>query len=65
MTRVLSSRESFPLVRSLPAISRTRRAAARRRSVITVPAAPPAACTRRAVRTSLPTALASSPESVG
>ena len=63
--RVLSSRESFPRVRSLTAVSRTRRAAARRRSVMRVPVAPPAACTRRAVRTSLPTALASSPESVG
>jgi hypothetical protein len=41
------------------------RLAARRRSVITVPVAPPAACTRRAARTSLPTALASSPQSVG
>jgi hypothetical protein len=30
-----------------------------------LPVAPPAACTRRTVRTSLPTALASSPESVG
>jgi hypothetical protein len=30
-----------------------------------VPVAPPAACTRRTVRTSLPTALAASPESVG
>ena len=39
--------------------------AARRRSVTTVPVAPPAACTRRTVRTSLPTALAASPESVG
>jgi hypothetical protein len=44
---------------------RTRRAAARRRSVITVHGAPPAACTRRTVRISLPTALAASPESVG
>jgi hypothetical protein len=35
------------------------------RSVMAVAGAPPAARTRRAVRTSLPTALASSPESVG
>ena len=47
------------------AISRARRPAARRRSVITVPAAPPATFTRRAARTNLPTALASSPASVG
>jgi hypothetical protein len=52
-------------VRSLLAIARTRRAAARRRSVITVPVATPAACARRTVRTSLPTAFAHSPESVG
>ena len=65
MTRVLSSQLSLPRERSLLAISRTRRAPARRRSVTAVPVAPPAACTRRAVRTSLPTALASSPESVG
>jgi hypothetical protein len=62
---VVSSRESLPRVRSRTAISRTRRAADRRRSVMRVPVAPPAACTRRAVRTSFPTALASSPESVG
>jgi hypothetical protein len=36
---LLSSRESLPRARSLAAISRTRRAAARRRSVVTVPAA--------------------------
>jgi hypothetical protein len=51
--------------RIVAAISRARRVAARRRSVITVPVAPPAACTRRAARTSLPTARASSPASVG
>jgi hypothetical protein len=62
---VISSRASFPRVRSLAAIWRTRRAAALRRSVTLVPVAPPAACTRRTVRTSLTTALASSPESVG
>jgi hypothetical protein len=65
MAWLVSSRPSLLRVRSLAAISRTRRAAARRRSVIVVAGAPPAACTRRAVRTSLPTALASSPESVG
>jgi len=65
MAWVVSSRPSLLRVRSLAAISRIRRAAARRRSVIMVAGAPPAACTRRAVRTSLPTALASSPESVG
>ena len=65
ITRVLSSRPSLLRVRSLLAISRTLRAAARRRSVITVWVAPPAACTRRTVRTSLTTALASSPESAG
>jgi hypothetical protein len=65
ITSVVSSRPSLLRVRSLLAIWRTRRAAARRRSVITVRVAPPAACTRRTVRTSLPTALASSPESVG
>src|SRR6266851_3786122 len=54
ITRVLSSRESFPRVRSLLAISRTRRAAARCRSITTVHGAPPAACTRRTARTSLP-----------
>jgi hypothetical protein len=62
---VLSSRPSLARVRNLAAIWRTRRAAARRRLVITVRVAPPAAWTRPAVRTSLPTALASSPESVG
>jgi hypothetical protein len=62
---VASSRDSFPRLPSLLAIWRTRRAAARRRSTITVPVAPPAACTRRTARTSLPTALASSPESAG
>ena len=65
ITWVVSSRDSFPRLRSLLAISRTRRAAARRRSVTTVPVAPPAAWTRRTVRTSLPTAFAESPESVG
>lgn len=38
---------------------------ARRRPVITVSVAPPAACTRRAVRTSLPTARGQHPESAG
>ena len=65
MAAVVSSRPSSLRLRSLLAISRTRRAAARRRPVMTVSGAPPAAWTRRAVRTSLPTALASSPESVG
>ena len=65
ITWVLSSRDSFPRLRSLLAISRTRRAAARRRSTNVVPVAPPAACTRRTARTSLPTAFAESPESVG
>jgi hypothetical protein len=62
---LLSSRDSFSRLRSLSAISRTRRAAARRRPVITVRGASPAAWTRRAARTSLTTALASSPESAG
>jgi hypothetical protein len=65
ITRLLSSRPSLARVRSLLAISRTRRAAARRRSRAPVPGAPPAARTRRTVRASFPTALASSPESVG
>jgi hypothetical protein len=59
------SRPCRARARIVAAISRARRVAARRRSVITVPVAPPAACTRRAARTSLPTALASSPASVG
>jgi hypothetical protein len=46
-------------VRSLLAISRTRRPAARR-SRVRVRVAPPAACTRRTVRAIFPTALASS-----
>ena len=62
---VPSSRPSRARVRIVAAISRARRTAARRRSVITVPVAPPAACTRRAARTSLPTARASSPAPVG
>ena len=60
-----SSRPSRARARIVAAISRARRVAARRRPVITVPVAPPAACTRRAARTSLPTARASSPASVG
>ena len=58
---MVSSRPSLLRVRSLLAISRTRRAAARRRSVMTVAGAPPAACTRRAVRTSLPDGLGQQP----
>ena len=65
ITWVLSSRDSLPRLRNLLAISRTRRAAARRLSTTVVPVAPPAACTRRTARTSLPTAFAESPESVG
>ncbi len=65
IARLVSSRPSWARVRIVAAISRARRPAARRRSLITVPVAPPAACTRRAARTSLPTALASSPASAG
>ena len=65
ITRLPSSRPSWARARIVAAISRARQPAARRRSLIAVPVAPPAACTRRAARTSLPTALASSPASVG
>jgi hypothetical protein len=64
-SRGTGSRPSWARARIVAAIARARRPAARRRSVITVPVAPPAVCTRRAARTSLPTALASSPASVG
>ena len=65
IARLASSWPSWARARIVAAISRARRPAARRRPVITVAVAPPAACTRRAARTSLPTALASSPASVG
>jgi hypothetical protein len=65
MAAVLSSRASLPRVRSLPAISRTLRDAARLRSRDVVRDAAPVAFTRPTVRASLPTAFASNPESVG
>lgn len=55
----------LPRARSLLAIWRTRLTAVRRRSAAVVPVSSPAACTRRTGRESLPTAVTSSPESVG
>jgi hypothetical protein len=62
---LLCSSACLARLRSRAAISRTRQPAVCRRSWIGVRVAPPAACTRWMARTSLPTALASSPESVG
>jgi hypothetical protein len=58
---VLWSLPSLLRARIWAAISRARRPAARRRSVTLVPVAPPAACTRRTVRTSLTTRLGQQP----
>ena len=62
---VLWSLPSLLRARIWAAISRARRPAARRRSVTLVPVAPPAARTRRAVRASPATAVATSPTSAG